>query len=879
MPGRVDLAALADLADLAELAERRHRDPSHALERAASIGSAAKDPEVESTAAWVAGLALHELGRVGEALESYRRSIELNAAHGFTDREALARASAAVSYVALGDGVASAAELRSARALASVACRPVVDMLSGLVLQRTGRLAEALDVYREALRGLERSDDQPAIARLRLNRGILNAYRGNLEPALDDLAEAERIALARDLPVLAAMAAHNTGFARGRQGRLPEALAALDRAAAQYAVLDSAERLVAVLSADRCEVLLLAGLVPEAVAASRAAVVALEGLGDAAHLAECRLLHARTLLAARAYDEAVAEAELAAHALARAGRLAWAAQARYVGIQAATLALQDDAAPPPGLLPRARRIATELDRRGWPVEALHVRSFVGRLALALGRPDLASAELSAAAAARRKGTADLRAQAWHATALVRLAAGNRAGAKRALTRGMAVVDEHRATLGATELRALAAAHSVELAQLGIRLAMDDGRPAEVLRWVERSRAASLRRPAVRPPDDAGLAADLAELRVVRASLRDTTLDGSFDAAARHRVVDLEHRVRARTLVSGDHAPATGGRLDVRRLRSALGDAVLVEYLSVRGRTHAVTVSSSGTRLHDLGPTADIVVEKDYLRFALRRSLSSHSGARGTLTATAARLDGLLVQPLGLRAGGPCVVVPSAELHGLTWACLPGLRGRATTITPSAAVWLGDRRPERSPAGGVALVAGPLLPGAAAEVAALCDVYPGAEVVTGERATAPDVLAAVERADLAHVAAHGTFRSDSPMFSSLALADGPLTVYDLESLHTVPRIVVLSVCDAALATVHAGDELLGTASALLGLGVRSVIAPVLPVPDEATVDAMVSFHRHLAEGCGPAHALARTIEGHDAAAAFVCIGRDDATFSE
>ena len=101
-------------------------------------------------------------------------------------------------------------------------------------------------------------------------------------------------------------------------------------------------------------------------------------------------------------------------------------------------------APPPDLLRRSRRIAAELEAQGWPVEALHVRTFVGPMALALGRPAVARTELAQAVAARPRGTADLRAQAWHATALLRVADGDRAGAKRALGRGIAVVDDYRA---------------------------------------------------------------------------------------------------------------------------------------------------------------------------------------------------------------------------------------------------------------------------------------------------------------------------------------------------------------------------------------------------------------------------------------------------
>ena len=58
------------------------------------------------------------------------------------------------------------------------------------------------------------------------------------------------------------------------------------------------------------------------------------------------------------------------------------------------------------------------------------------------------------------------------------------------------------------------------------------------------------------------------------------------------------------------------------------------------------------------------------------------------------------------------------------------------------------------------------------------------------------MAAIDGAWLVHVAAHGTFRSDSPLFSAIELDDGPLTVYDLERLKRAPYRVILSSCNSA-----------------------------------------------------------------------------------
>jgi CHAT domain-containing protein len=159
-----------------------------------------------------------------------------------------------------------------------------------------------------------------------------------------------------------------------------------------------------------------------------------------------------------------------------------------------------------------------------------------------------------------------------------------------------------------------------------------------------------------------------------------------------------------------------------------------------------------------------------------------------------------------------------------------------------------------------------------QVAAL---HPAATVLRGGAATADATLAALDGAGLAHIACHGRFRADSPLFSSLELADGPITALDLQRLRRAPDVVVLSACDAALSDRYAGDELLGLAAVLLGLGTRTIVASVVPVPDAAARRLMVALHRNLVAGDGPATALAHaqaTLRGKlGALAGFVCLG--------
>jgi CHAT domain-containing protein len=175
---------------------------------------------------------------------------------------------------------------------------------------------------------------------------------------------------------------------------------------------------------------------------------------------------------------------------------------------------------------------------------------------------------------------------------------------------------------------------------------------------------------------------------------------------------------------------------------------------------------------------------------------------------------------------------------------------------------------------VLLVAGPRLPAARQEVAALAGLYPAARVLTGDAATAEATLRGLDGADIAHVAAHGRLRRDNALFSAFDCADGPITVYELERLRAAPALVVLSACQSGVAAVAAGDELMGSTAALFSLGTRSIIATVVPVDDSATAPLMAALHAELRDGRSPAVALA-TVAEHTAdlatVAGFVCYG--------
>lgn len=909
-------------------------DARAARRSAAAVLAETTDVEARSVAERALGLAALELGDLTGTVTHLQQARALAVAGGLATRMGEADMSLALALTLLGDTAQALACLDRAEPVLDGHLRARAQGQRALVLQKLGRLDEALEGYRRPLRAHRARGDTLWEARLLCNRGVLQVYRGALAAAEADLARAERLHESIGQALAATQVRHNRGWLAARSGDVPLALEWYDRVEAEYR--DHGVPL-ALLLMDRCEVLLSARLAAEAKANADAAVAELAAAGFAADLAEARLLAAHAELLVGDTAAAREHATRADQAFTRQRRPGWAALARAAQAEAAWLEATRAIAGAggaggdesrerlEGALVAAQRAVRALERVGWDVEALDARLIAGRAALALGRGRLARRQLGLAAGGRDRGPVQMRTRAAHAAALLRLAQGDRRGASAAVAAGLRALEAHQLALGATELRAHASGHGEELATLGLRLAVESGSAQRVLVAAERRRAAGLLRRPARPPDDAALAHELQELRRTTAALEAGLRDGQPEAELRRRQAALERSVRRRALQarweSGDVFAPTLGGVDpvpsIADLSVALGERVLVEFVALDDELLSVTVADGRATLRRLASATEVAKEVASLRFSLRRLATAPPGSRtahgmaDVAAAVAARLDALLGLdavgrhdarpglaaagrrdatpardtagrddgPPGLAAardgGRPLVIVPTGDLHALPWAMLPSLAQRALTVSPSVRLWYRAALVPAPRAPRHVLVAGPRLPAATEEVEALARRHPDATTLTHAAATVANVADALGTANTAHIAAHGRFRDDNPQFCSLELADGNVTVYDLERVPRLPQRIVLASCESGLSAVHAGDELMGFTAAVLTLGTSTVIAAVVPVPDAATKGLMLRLDQALQVGQEPAQALvearAEDVLMSAAGASFVCFG--------
>ncbi len=176
-----------------------------------------------------------------------------------------------------------------------------------------------------------------------------------------------------------------------------------------------------------------------------------------------------------------------------------------------------------------------------------------------------------------------------------------------------------------------------------------------------------------------------------------------------------------------------------------------------------------------------------------------------------------------------VFIPHGLLHYLPFHALfdgkQHLIDRYTvSYSPSGSVYaLCQNRTVNS--SGPSLVLGipdPQAPAISEEVQALMVVLAQPELLQGQNATEHILRSKGPQSRIMHIATHGHFRQDNPMFSSIRLGDSFLSLYDLYQLRLPVELKTLSGCSTGLNVIAAGDELMGLVRGLLHAGAQSLL---------------------------------------------------------
>jgi tetratricopeptide (TPR) repeat protein len=844
---------------------------------------------------------LHFGGRFVEAEPLYRAAIErLRGAKRSREAAALE-----VQYVALLLRLGRAAEALGAARRARRALRRSGDrrLLAQLENNVSNVHYFVLERYRPALVYLDRAralfeelGDERSLAFVDYNRA--NALLGLDRPheAIELFERAERSLKAAGMARAAAHVSYITALTLGVMGRYGEALpryyAARDRAA------ELGDKVHAALSSlYLAELNLRLNIADEAADLASTAFEQLSALEG--HEAEAaRALIVRAHVAERRRDVAAADEGLR-RAQGVYDRLTMPVLAAGVRLMRAELALSG------GDVDAAASLASEAEqvyargrlpvRRAWArlaqARVLSARGEAGR-ALRLARASLRIAS--------RGGDPWLEYRAQEFVGELELGRGRRDAGVAALERAVAGIEELRSRIRAGEVRAAFLGDKLSAYERLVALNLERG-GAEGLRaafrYVEmaKSRAlADLMSQGLYPPQAGGAAARDSRLReqlahrleelswynsrIDREREKGEQRNARLDAHLRVELTRCEHALAGlyRRLELEDAALAelfASEPVGVDELAGELApDEAAVEFFVAGGRVSAFVVTRDGpTAFRAVAELRDVERHLAGLRFQLEKFAlgSEYARAHGAALRRCAdnHLEELyrkLVAPLaGAIEGRRLLFVPHGSLHYVPMHALKGPDGRyliesnEVSYCPSATVYrLCSRRPAAPGDGrfvGVGLPDG-RTPHINEELDALARLFPDAVLLEGERARKAAFLDLAPRARFLHLATHGYFRQDNPMFSSVRLADAPLSFYDVFDLGLGAELVTLSACNTGLTGLSPGDELCGLMRGFLHAGAPSLVVSLWAVNDRSTSELMQSFYRHLRGGADKRAAL-------------------------
>ncbi len=769
------------------------------------------------------------------------------------------------------------------------------ECAAGKVEQNLGNIAWRRDDYREAEQfhrlareRFARAGDVELLVAAENALAMDLAAQFRLHEAADRYAHALKRAEEAGLELRQAEIEANLGNLALAQGRYDQALDYLERSRRRYAALGMPHE-SACAEQELAEAYLDLNMAPEAAAIYARITPVFAALGMRAEQAWALAHYGQAAVLLSQYDDAQARFATARQLFLEEGNTLSAA---LVTLFEAHLAYRRGEYV--ASLEQARSCAAVFASAGNYGRALLARWLQGEALRALGRYHKARAVLLAVDhEAGWHNVPQIAQRAQASLGLLAAATGDRAQAEAALRRAVTLIETLRAPLPSEELRTAFVADKLGPYDALMRLYLQDTppRPGEALACAEGARARALAEVIGRAvqtlahPRDAFEARLLSQMSRLREELNwlytrlnrlvatdepSPSFQDNLQAAIHARevaILDLNRQLHLR----GGMAPGAVAPFDLSALQQALGaDTALVEYHSLDGQIIAFIVTDTTVEaVQELGSEGQVETLVARLRFQIeapRRGIAIDSAhgeqALRRVRHYLERLHCLLLAPLESRLGARrLVIAPHRALHYVPFHALYDgthyvIEHREVCTVPSAAVLQHCLTRPRHAYERAVLVgyADQRAPRVRDEVRSLAPLFPQSVVLLDHGAHSAEVRRHAPDADVLHLACHGVFRPDNPLFSALHLADGRFTTRDAYGLTLQCELVTLSACETGVSTIAPGDELIGLSRGFFAAGAPGLLVSLWTVDDASTADLMRHFYLHLRMGGAPAAAL-------------------------
>lgn len=765
-----------------------------------------------------------------------------------------------------------------------------VEINLGNIFHRQDRFEEGLACYERAYQALLPFRDSEGLAVALYNMAVCLITMNDFPRALASYERARAMCVEHGMPLLVTQADYNIAYLYYLRGEYSRAIEML-QATRQECEKNGDAYVLALCYLDLSEIYLELNLSTEARETAHEGYLRFQKLGMGYEEAKCQAYEA---MAFSQLGKALRALELFAMARSkflREKNLVWP---WLTDLYQAVVLFGE------GRLFEARRLCAAaagfFDTSLLPGKAVLCHLLLARICLRTG--ELPSARAECARALDRLASLNapmLRYQAEFLMGQVQQAAGDPSGAYGSCQRAREALETLRSSLRGEELKIAFLKNRLEVYECLVELCLGDGGPKaaqESFGYMELAKSRSLAELLVQhgnalPGGDTGQSEMVRRIREMREELnwyyRRIELEQlRADEPSPQRIEKLQKQalahenelLRAFRQIPRPSAGESLGLGDAIGSLDAIQEslpphAALIEYFTVKDRFIAAVVTRDDLEIIPLTPVSRVTNLVRMLHFQISKFRLGAEYVRTfekpLLAAAQAHLGelyGEVLSPLRPHLQGKhLVVVPHGVLHYVPFHALfdgAGYLIDSFTISyaPSASIFAHCQR--KTPcSSATSLVLG--VPDSQAplildEVRSVAGILPDAELLVGAAANEAALREKGSRSRLIHIATHGSYRQDNPMFSGIRLGGAYLSLYDLYQFKLEAELVTLSGCATGLNVVAPGDELLGLIRGLLYAGAHSLLLTLWDVNDRSTADFMTRFYRRVTGGEGKASAL-------------------------